>query len=567
MHGRDDKPLVVQSDLVILLDESTPNAGQVREKLILFTDAVRRAGSIHTYRMTALTLWNAAASGISANDIVGWLSEYGKYELPFQAEATIRRLIGRYGCLSLTMDSGKLLFQGEPALMEQIYRHSSIIEYVQNRLKPNEWELCNGCRGVFKQELTRLGYPVIDRAGYHSGEALAVHIREHTLRNRPFRLRDYQKEAVKQFYKEGTVQGGSGVIVLPCGAGKTIVGIAALAQLSSATLILTSNSTSVKQWKEELLDKTSLTDAEIGEYCGTLKQVRPVTIATYNILTHRKSKEAAFSHMRLFSERDWGLIIYDEVHLLPAPVFRMTADIQATRRLGLTATLVREDGCAEDVYSLIGPKQFDMQWKSAEAGSYIASVSCTEIRVPLQKEKQELYRDASARSKLRLAAENPGKIPIVQRLLQEHAGKPTLIIGQYLNQLHEIADRLKAPLLTGEVPQQDRQLLYERFKTGAISVLVVSKVANFAVDLPDAAVAIQLSGSFGSRQEEAQRIGRLLRPKEGNNSAWFYTIVTDQTKETEFAMRRQLFMLEQGYQYERLSLPIDGIAALEEAAQ
>lgn len=343
--------------------------------------------------------------------------------------------------------------------------------------------------------------------------------------------------------------------MLPCGAGKTIVGIATLARLGRATLILTSNSTSVKQWKDELLDKTSLSDAEVGQYCGTLKQVRPVTIATYNILTHRKSKTAPFTHMKLFSERDWGLIIYDEVHLLPAPVFRMTADIQATRRLGLTATLVREDGCAEDVYSLIGPKQYDMQWKTAEAGSHIAAVTCTEIRVPLHKNKELLYAQATARSKLRLAAENPAKINVVRQLLQEHAGKPTLIIGQYLNQLHELSRKLGAPVLTGEVSHLERQLLYDRFKTGEISVLIVSKVANFAVDLPDAAVAIQLSGSFGSRQEEAQRIGRLLRPKPGNNYAWFYTIVTEETKEVEFAMKRQLFMLEQGYKYERISKP------------
>lgn len=567
MHDHHDGPLIVQSDLTVLLDESRSSAGLAREKLALFTDAVKRAGSIHTYRISALSLWNAAAAGISANDIIEWLTVYGRYELPFQTEAAVKKLIGRYGRLQLTAQSGKLLLQGDASLMEELASLSSISGWIKDRLQPNEWELEADCRGSFKQELTRLGYPIIDLAGYHTGEALSVHVREITVSNRKFTLRDYQQDAVERFYKEGTVQGGSGVVVLPCGAGKTIVGIAALARLSRATLILTSNATSVNQWREELLDKTSLKDSDVGLYCGTLKQVRPVTIATYNILTHRKSKTSPFSHMKLFSERDWGLIIYDEVHLLPAPVFRMTADIQATRRLGLTATLVREDGCAEDVYSLIGPKQYDMQWKTAEAGSHIAAVSCTEIRVPLHKEKEGLYRDAGARSKLRLAAENPGKIPIVQQLLQEHRGKPTLIIGQYLNQLHEVAETLKVPLLTGEVPQQERQQLYERFKSGAISVLIVSKVANFAVDLPDAAVAIQLSGSFGSRQEEAQRIGRLLRPKEGNNEAWFYTIVTDQTKETEFALKRQLFMLEQGYHYERLNVPVIDFSEEEALAQ
>lgn len=557
MHDLKDRPVIVQSDLLVLLDERKQDAKQAREKLVLFMDAVRRAGAIHTYRMTPLTLWNAAATGISADDIVGWLTAYSRYELPFQAEARIRKLVGRYGKLWLSNDSESLILHGDEMIMDELSGLASIMDHVSVRLTRGSWKLNEECRGSLKQELTRLGYPVIDLAGYHAGEALEVELRKRTLRDRLFELRDYQHSAVEHFYKEGSVQGGSGVIVLPCGAGKTIVGIAALARLGRATLILTSNSTSVKQWKDELLDKTSLQDSDVGQYCGTLKQVRPVTVATYNILTHRKSKDMPFTHMKLFTERDWGLIIYDEVHLLPAPVFRMTADIQATRRLGLTATLVREDGCAEDVYSLIGPKQFDMQWKTAEAGSHIAAVSCTEIKVPLHKNMSALYAQASARAKLRMAAENPEKYAIVKQLLQEHEGKPTLIIGQYLNQLNELSAKLQVPLLTGEVPQQERQKLYDRFKEGDLSVLIVSKVANFAVDLPDAAVAIQLSGSFGSRQEEAQRIGRLLRPKSGNNQAWFYTIVTDQTKETEFAMKRQLFMLEQGYHYERVSVPCD----------
>lgn len=565
MSQFDDKPLIVQSDLLVLLDESKSEVNHAREKLALFADTVKRAGSIHTYQITALSLWNAAAAGIHADDIVEWLTQLGRYELPFQAETTVRKLMGRYGRLRLSMDSDRLLMQGDSSILAELSQFSTIMNWVKSGSESEIWEIEASCRGVFKQELTRLGYPVIDLAGYHSGEELSVQLRSNTMKNQHFDLRDYQQTAVDLFYKEGTVQGGSGVIVLPCGAGKTIVGIAALARLSRATLILTSNSTSVKQWKDELLDKTSLTDWDVGQYCGTLKQVRPVTIATYTILTHRKSKEGSFSHMKLFSERDWGLIIYDEVHLLPAPVFRMTADIQATRRLGLTATLVREDGCAGDVYSLIGPKQFDMQWKIAEAGSYIAAVTCTEIRVPLRKEAEASYRAASARGKFRLAAENPRKMDIVKKLLQEHAGKPTLVIGQYLNQLHKIAQKLGAPLLTGEIPQAERQLLYDRFKSGEISVLIVSKVANFAVDLPDAQVAIQLSGSFGSRQEEAQRIGRLLRPKKENNTAWFYTIVTDETKETEFAMKRQIFMLEQGYHYNRLSISLEENAT-EEAA-
>ncbi|WP_138751702.1 DNA repair helicase XPB [Paenibacillus sinopodophylli] len=567
MQKRCDKPLIVQSDLVVLLDEGKADAGQAREKLVLFADAVRRAGAIHTYRITPLTLWNAASSGMDAEELIAWLASNSRYELPLQAESMIRRLIGRYGKLWLSTEGGKLLLHGSTSVMDELTAHESVIQHVKEHLDDGSWHLDERCRGVLKQELTRLGYPVIDRAGYHAGEELELSLRLRTISDRRFELRDYQQSAVEQFYKEGTVQGGSGVLVLPCGAGKTIVGIAAMARLGRATLILTSNATSVKQWKDELLDKTSLQDSEVGQYGGTLKQVRPVTIATYHILTHRKSKSLPFTHMKLFTERDWGLIIYDEVHLLPAPVFRMTAEIQATRRLGLTATLVREDGCAEDVYSLIGPKQYDLQWKTAEAAAHIAAVACAEIRVPMHSSTAAMYVQASTRSKLRLAAENPAKTQIVEQLLQQHVGKPTLIIGQYLNQLHLLAAKLGVPLLTGEVPQEERQTLYGRFKAGELSVLIVSKIANFAVDLPDAAVAIQLSGSFGSRQEEAQRIGRLLRPKAGNNQAWFYTIVTDETKETEFGMKRQLFMLEQGYHYERLISPIVKDAQEEATAQ
>ncbi|WP_337098745.1 DNA repair helicase XPB [Paenibacillus sp. YIM B09110] len=554
MLEQSEGAIIVLSDLTILLDEQSSGAEQAREKLLLFAEAVKQAGTLHTYRITALSLWNAAAAGYRAEELIGWLNTYGRYDLPFAAESSIRRLIGRYGRLTLTVDQDVLLLSGDKELMEELAALSAIDKWVAKRRTAETWQLSDACRGELKQELTRLGYPIIDLAGYHTGEALAVKLRDVTLQGKSFGLRPYQRLAAEQFYRDGTVQGGSGVVVLPCGAGKTIVGIAALAKLSSATLILTSNSTSVKQWKDELIDKTTLSESEVGQYCGALKQVRPVTIATYNILTHRKSKDEPFSHMKLFSERDWGLIIYDEVHLLPAPVFRMTADIQATRRLGLTATLVREDGCAEDVYSLIGQKQFDLQWKAAERDDYIAAVSCAEIRVPLTPAYKDEYNIAGARSRLRLAAENPGKMEALKKLLGEHAGKPTLIIGQYLKQLRDVSQKLDAPLLTGEVPHVERQKLYERFKSGEIGVLIVSKVANFAVDLPDAAVAIQLSGSFGSRQEEAQRIGRLLRPKAAANEAWFYTIVTDHTKETEFALKRQLFMLEQGYTYDRLLL-------------
>ncbi|WP_042160087.1 DNA repair helicase XPB [Paenibacillus gorillae] len=545
-----DGPLIIQSDMTVLLDNMHPMSEEARDQLGLFAEMLKRPGNWHTYRITALTLWNAAAGGMGAVDAITILTRYGRYGLPAFAESSIRRLMDRYGKLRMERCGERLLLCGSSELLDELLEKKELEAWRKTRTGSEELEVCPEDRGMLKQELTRLGYPVVDLAGYHAGESLTIELRSATRQGKPFTLREYQQQAVERFYREGTVQGGSGVIVLPCGAGKTIVGIAALVQHRSAALILTSNATSVKQWKEELLDKTTLQSSDVGEYTGVTKQVRPITIATYQILTHRKSKDELFRHMKLFSERDWGLIIYDEVHLLPAPIFRMTAEIQATRRLGLTATLVREDGCAEDVFSLVGPKQYDLLWKSVEAKGHIAAVTCTEIRVPLDQGITELYHSAENKSKLRLAAENPGKLNVIKRLLSRHEGTPTLIIGQYLQQLHRIAETLDVPVITGELPIQERQQLYDRFRAGDVPVLAVSKVANFAVDLPDAAVAIQVSGSYGSRQEEAQRIGRILRPKQGRNEAWFYTIVSDGTNETEYALRRQLFMVEQGYHYE-----------------
>ncbi|MFD0587936.1 DNA repair helicase XPB [Paenibacillus sp. GCM10027627] len=543
--------LIIQSDLTILLDERKKAAADARAQLQAFAEAVKQAGVIHTYRITPLTLWNALASGWTGERVLQALKDYARYEIPLQAEAAIQEWSGRYGKLELLIRDELLLLRGDEETLAALSGNSTISSWLRERISAGEWILAPQSRGLIKQQLTRMGYPVMDKAGYHEGEALAVELRERTASGRAFALRDYQSEAADRFARDGDASGGSGVVVLPCGTGKTIVGIAALAKLGAAALILTSSKTSAQQWKDELLDKTTLTEAEVSIHSGGKGAVKPVTIATYNLLTYRKSKEEHFLHMGLFSERDWGLIIYDEVHLLPAPVFRMTASIQATRRLGLTATLVREDGCAEDVYSLIGPKQFEMPWKAAESESYIATVACTEIRVPLSSGLEQAYGEATPRARLRIAAENEGKLPIVEKLLHCHKGKPTLIIGQYLSQLKRVACEFKAPLLTGETPQEERLKLYEAFKEGACPVLVVSKVANLAIDLPDAAVAIQLSGSFGSRQEEAQRVGRLLRPKGGDNEAWFYSLVTDGTKETEFALKRQLFMLEQGYEYGR----------------
>ncbi|MFD0959360.1 DNA repair helicase XPB [Paenibacillus chungangensis] len=539
--------LIVQSDLTVLLDQSHGEGEAARELLHRFSDVVKKAGQLQTYRISALTVWNAISSGMGYDDIMEGLRAHARFGIPAAAEASIKQWSIRFGRLMLSSRDGRLVLSGDEEIMGQLRSYASLTDWVVQRSDEN-WHIDPACRGVLKQELTKLGYPVLDSAGYKRGEALAVQCRELTPGGVPFRLRDYQREAVERFAATDGFGGGSGVVVMPCGTGKTIVGIAALVATSAATLILTASVTSASQWKNELLERTTLGEDEVGLYGGTHRQVRPVTIATYNILTHRKSKVDAFSHMKLFSDRNWGLIIYDEVQLLPAPVFRMTATIQATRRLGLTATLVREDGCAEDVYSLIGPKLYEMQWKAAEGEGHISTVHCTEIRLPLQKGRASVYHAANGRERLRIAGENPDKLDVAEQLARQHEGMPTLVIGQYLSQLHEAADKLNAPLLTGEVTHKERADIYERFCNGEIKLLVVSKIANLAVDLPDAAVAIQLSGSFGSRQEEAQRIGRLLRPKL-TNKAWFYSLVTEETKETEFALKRQLFMLEQGYDY------------------
>ncbi|MCQ6560369.1 DNA repair helicase XPB [Paenibacillus mendelii] len=549
---REDHPLIVQADSTVLLDDRHIEAEAAREQLAQFADLTKRPGHLHTYRITPLSLWNAAVSGLSANDIIDSLARYSSYELPLKVTGRIRTMMERYGKLRLERsEDGSLMLYGEAELLEQLSDQPELKAMLlpSPNHEPDARLAKPEDRGMLKQELTRMGYPVIDLAGYRAGEALQVRLREQAISEQPFQLRDYQKRAVDMFYCEDRMDGGSGVLVLPCGAGKTVIGIATLARLGCDTLILTSNVTSVKQWKRELMDKTTLTESFIGEYAGNSKQVRPVTIATYQILTNRRHKDDEYAHMKLFSERNWGLIIYDEVHLLPAPVFRMTAELQATRRLGLTATLVREDGREADVFSLIGPKRFDLPWKTLEARHWIATVECTEIRIPLHKTDRDKYAGAAAAAKSRIASENTAKIDAVKTLLEKHQGKPALVIGQYLQQLHKIAQRLQAPLMTGEMPHQERERLYASFKAGEIPVLVVSKVANFAVDLPDAAVAIQVSGSFGSRQEEAQRIGRILRPKKDDNSAWFYTLVTEGTKETEYARRRQLFLLEQGYRY------------------
>ncbi|WP_282941706.1 DNA repair helicase XPB [Paenibacillus sp. RC67] len=553
------RPLIVQSDFTILLEVRHPQFDTVRAGLARFADLVKTPEHIHTYRMSALSLWNAAAAGMTTQEITTFLEENAKFGVPHTIKLDIKRFVERYGLIRIeSLGEDLLLISDDVEPIKEMVSFKSLRSYGLCQVDAKTLRFSATYRGALKQELIKLGYPVEDLAGYSRGEELPIRLKPEGKAGKAFQLRDYQSSAVDSFYREGSLHGGSGVLVLPCGAGKTIIGIAAMGKLNCATLILTTNSTSVRQWKREILEKTDATEDMVGEYTGKVKDVRPITIATYQILTYRKSKDDLFKHMDLFNKRDWGLIVYDEVHLLPAPVFRVTADIQATRRLGLTATLVREDGREEDVFSLVGPKRYDMPWKELEGQGWIASVTCKEIRVPLSAEERDKYMMAESRSQVRIASENSAKLAIVEELLELHNGDQIIIIGQYIDQLKQISDLLGAPLIYGQMPHEERETWYRKFRSGELQTIVVSKVANFAVDLPDASVAIQISGSFGSRQEEAQRLGRILRPKEGANLASFYSIVSSDTKEQDFALNRQLFLIEQGYTYSiEERIPVD----------
>lgn len=550
MNYRPDQPLIVQSDRTVLLEVQLDPSGEVREAVGQFADLVKTPEHIYTYRMTPLTLWNAASSGLEAAAIVQILTSYSKFAVPQQVIEDIELYVRRYGSLLLQRGQEELRLVAEDAsVMTDLLRNERIQAAIASKLDDHTVTAFPRHRGLLKQELMRAGFPVVDQVGYGAGESLPLQLAEQTRSGVPWSLRDYQIAAIDAFEHCAGLYDGSGVLVLPCGAGKTLVGLGAMSRLGCETLILTTNVTSVRQWKKELLDKTNLTEGDIGEYSGAVKEVRPVTIATYQILTYRRDPSAPFVHMKLFNERNWGLVIYDEVHLLPAPVFRVTADIQATRRLGLTATLVREDGREDDVFSLIGPKRYDVPWKRLEQAGWIAQVHCAEIRVPMEEQSADQYRCADRRSQFRIAGENPHKLIVLRQLLAQHDALPTLIIGQYVDQLRHIAIELQAPMISGTTPYPERERLFASFKEGLTKLLVVSKVANFAVDLPDAAVAIQVSGSYGSRQEEAQRLGRLLRPKPGENTAYYYSLVSRDTIEQQFAMKRQLFLVEQGYRY------------------
>jgi len=545
-----NNPLIVQGDKSILLEVDHELYETVRDELARFAELEKSPEHIHTYRISPLSLWNASASGMTAKDMIAVLENYGKFDLPQNIRRDIEDQVKRYGQVKLLRENDDLLLVSDDRyLISEIANYKKVQPYLIEQKNEHQLKVKPVMRGHIKHSLIKLGFPVEDLAGYTPGTHFAMALRNVTSEGKKLQLRPYQKQAVDAFYANGSNQGGSGIIVLPCGAGKTITGIALMEKIETETLILTTNITALRQWKQELLDKTTIPEDCIGEYSGEIKKIKPITLSTYQILTYRKNKGEDFPHFDLFNKKNWGFIIYDEVHLLPAPVFRITAEIQAKRRLGLTATLVREDGQEEDVFSLIGPKKFDVPWKVLEKQGWIASATCIEVRVPMPESIKMDYAISNSRQKFRIASENYKKYEVIDYLLKKHCNENVLIIGQYVEQLRDIAKKLEVPVITGKTPTHERINLYEQFKKGALKTLVVSKVANFALDLPDASVAIQVSGTFGSRQEEAQRLGRILRPKTGNNTACFYSLVTAESKEQDFAANRQLFLTEQGYSY------------------
>lgn len=540
MNPAPNGPLIVQSDRTVLLEVAHPDAEDARHDLAVFAELERAPEHIHTYRITRLGLWNARAAGHDAVDMIATLEKYSKFAIPQSVTVDITETVGRYGRLVIERaeDGALTLTATDPAVLSEITRARKVAGLLFEKRGPHSYVVQAWARGQLKQELLKLGWPAEDLAGYTPGTPHEIELNSEG----GWHLRAYQHQAIDNFYAHG-----SGVVVLPCGAGKTLVGLGAMAAGKTTTLILVTNTVSARQWRAELLKRTTLTEDEIGEYSGQVKQVRPVTIATYQILTARRKGE--YAHLALLDALDWGLVIYDEVHLLPAPVFKLTADLQARRRLGLTATLVREDGREGDVFSLIGPKRFDAPWKEIEAQGFISPASCYEVRIDLPESDRLEYAASADDERYRLAATAPAKLGVVRELVAKHAGERILVIGQYLDQIDQLADALGAPRLTGSTPIDERERLYQQFREGTITVLVVSKVANFSVDLPEATVAIQVSGSFGSRQEEAQRLGRLLRPKESGLPANFYTLVARDTVDQDFAQNRQRFLAEQGYSY------------------
>ncbi|OJU40323.1 MAG: helicase [Microbacterium sp. 69-10] len=534
-----DGPLIVQSDRTVLLEVAHADAETARHELAIFAELERAPEHIHTYRITRLGLWNARAAGHTADDMLETLDRWSRFPVPPSVSVDLRETVDRYGRLVIERDDeGALILRSDDAaVLTQVAGNKRIQPLLIGHPTPQSYAIDAWARGQIKQELLKIGWPAEDLAGYTPGTPHEIELAEDGWAMRP-----YQRQAVDAFAHEG-----SGVVVLPCGAGKTIVGAGAMAATGTTTLILVTNTVSARQWRDELLKRTSLTPDEIGEYSGQAKEVKPVTIATYQILTAKRKGQ--YAHLALLDALDWGLIVYDEVHLLPAPVFKLTADLQARRRIGLTATLVREDGREGDVFSLIGPKRFDAPWKQIEAQGFISPAACYEVRVDLPPSDRLEYAAATDDERYRLAASAPAKITAVRELIAKHPDERILVIGQYLDQLEELSEALNAPQITGATPVDEREELYRQFREGEISLLVVSKVANFSVDLPEASVAIQVSGSFGSRQEEAQRLGRLLRPKQSNHTASFYTLIARDTVDQDYAQNRQRFLAEQGYSY------------------
>ena len=532
-------PLIVQSDKTLLLDIDHPMSTECRRAIAPFAELERSPEHIHTYRLTNLGLWNARAAGHDAELVIDTLIKYSRYAVPHSILVDVAETMSRYGRLRLEADPvhGLILVTTDVGVLEEVIRAKKIAPLLGVRIDPETIAVHSSQRGAIKQSLLRLGWPAEDFAGYVDGQAHEI-----ALKQIDWKIRPYQELAAEGFW-----HGGSGVVVLPCGAGKTIVGAAAMAHAKATTLILVTNTVAARQWREELLRRTTLNEDEIGEYSGAKKEIRPVTIATYQVMT--KKKNGVYAHLDLFDTHDWGLIIYDEVHLLPAPIFRFTADIQSRRRLGLTATLVREDGMEGEVFSLIGPKRFDVPWKEIEAQGYIAPAECIEVRVNLTEAERLSYATAEPEERYRYCATTRSKRDIVEELVGLHAGEQILVIGQYIDQLDDLSETLGVPVIKGETPIKEREKLFAAFRTGEITCLVVSKVANFSVDLPEATIAIQVSGAFGSRQEEAQRLGRILRPKADGRGAKFYSVVSRDTIDQDFAQNRQRFLAEQGYSY------------------
>ncbi len=554
-----DKPLIIQSDGSLLLEVISRAYEEARDAILPFAELIKSPEYVHTYRITPLSLWNAASIGIQHDRVIDDLKKYARYDIPATVLHRVKEAFERWDAVRLFRHSGSSLRVEVRSddLLAQLTTKGEIRQHILDTAHPRGFIISSEIRGRFKHMLIKMGYPVHDLVGYDPGDGLAVSLRQHTLSDQNFKLRPYQVEAAESYWAGGSPEGGQGIVVLPCGSGKTMVGMEVMARARTHTLILCTNVSAVHQWITELLDKTTITKEDIGEYTGGKKEIKPVTVTTYQMLTFRKSKDGPFEHMSLMKARNWGLLIYDEVHIIPAPVFRATTELQAKRRLGLTATLIREDGLESDTFSLVGPKCYDVPWKELEQKGFIAEAVCCEVRVPLSPEKGQEYVHATERAQFRIASENTNKDAVLKDLIRKHTDEPILVIGQYLTQLRKISSALKAPLITGTTTNSRRDMLYDSFRKGEIPVLVVSKVANFAIDLPDASVAIQVSGTFGSRQEEAQRLGRILRPKKRVSS--FYTLVTRETSEEFFAHKRQVFLAEQGYRYRIEEWTLDDI--------